>query len=295
MHYSSGRKAVKVKLSNEHVRNELLKELGARVKTLRAETRLTQMDLAERATLSPRFVAQLEAGQANISILRLAEISAALDRPLQELIPPPRDAGSLHTEIWQLLSRCRAADWQELRHWLRQRVGETQPLFIALVGLRGAGKSTVGPRLAKRLKTEFIELDSLVEQAAGISLGEIFALHGEDYYRRLERAALADLLATARGGVVATGGSVVTDAENWELLKRRCFTVWLRALPHEHLTRVQKQGDTRPIQGRPAALAELKALLARREPLYGEAQLTVKTTDKSPSRVVSKIVAALAA
>ena len=282
-------------MSAKHVRNNLLKEIGDRVRALRSEARLTQTDLAERATLSPRFVAQVEAGQANISILRLAEISSALDRPLQELIPPPGDDGSLHAEIWRMLGSCREEDLQELRRWLRQRSGEPQPLFIALVGLRGAGKSTVGPRLAKRLKTEFIELDSLVENAAGISLGEIFAMHGEEYYRRLERAALTDLLASARGAVVATGGSMVTDPENWGLIKRRCFTVWLRALPEEHMTRVQKQGDMRPMQGHPAAMAELKALLARREPLYGESQLTVKTTGKAPGKVVSEIIEAMSA
>src|SRR5438105_2538321 len=105
-------------MSNKHVRNKLLKEIGAQVRALRSEARLTQMDLAERATLSPRFIAQIEAGQANISILRLAEISAALDRPIQELIPPPSAGGSLHAEIWQLLSRCREADLQELWYWL---------------------------------------------------------------------------------------------------------------------------------------------------------------------------------
>src|SRR5499427_4081748 len=267
-------------MSAKHVRNNLLKEIGDRVRALRSEARLTQTDLAERATLSPRFVAQVEAGQANISILRLAEISSALERPLQELIPPPSDDGSLHAELWR---------------WLRQRSGEPQPLFIALVGLRGAGKSTVGPRLAKRLKTEFIELDSLIENAAGISLGEIFAMHGEEYYRRLERAALTDILASASGAVVATGGSMVTDPENWGLIKRRCFTVWLRALPEEHMTRVQKQGDMRPMQGHPAAMAELKALLARRDPLYGESRLTVKTTGKAPGKVVSEIIEAMSA
>src|SRR5262249_38083710 len=166
----------------------------------------------------------IEAGHANISILRLAEISAALGRPLQELIPPPGDDGSLHAETWRLLSGCSEADWQELRRWLRQRSGDPQPPFIALVGLRGLGTSTFGARLAKRLKTTFIELDSLVEKAAGISLGEIFAMHGELYYRGLEREALRDLLTSSQGGVVATGGSVVTDPENWELVKQRCFT-----------------------------------------------------------------------
>jgi XRE family aerobic/anaerobic benzoate catabolism transcriptional regulator len=280
-------------MGEKHVRNKLLKEIGARLRSLRSEAGMTQTDLAESATLSPRFVAQIEAGRANISILRLAEIASALRRPLQELIPPPSDDGSLHTEVWHLLSRCGEEDLQEFRHWLRKRLHDPQSPFIALVGMRGAGKSTVGARLAKRLKTDFIELDSLIETAAGISLGEIFAMHGEHYYRGLERQALRDLLGSARGGVVATGGSAVTDPENWGLIKRRCFTVWLRAQPHDHMTRVQKQGDTRPMRGHPAAMDDLKALLARREPLYREAQLIVKTTGKSPSKVTSEILAAI--
>jgi XRE family transcriptional regulator, aerobic/anaerobic benzoate catabolism transcriptional regulator len=282
-------------MSEKDLSNGLLKEMGARVRALRVETRLTQTELAERATLSPRFVAQIEAGQANISILRLAEISFAFNRPLQELIPPPSDDGSFHAEIWRLLSRCREEDWQELLHWLRQRLDQAPAVFIALVGLRGSGKSTVGARLAKRLKIEFIELDSLIESAAGISLEEIFAIHGEHYYRGLEREVLRELSTTARGGVVATGGSVVTDPESWALLRRRCFTVWLHALPEEFMRRLQKQGDMRPMQGRPAALDELKALLGRREPLYSEAQLTVKTTGKSPGKVVKEIIEAMSA
>src|SRR5215467_2355981 len=146
-------------MGNKYVGIRLLGEIGARVRALRSEALLTQTDLAERATLSPRFVALIEAGQANISILRLAEISLALARPLQELIPVPKDDSSVRGQIWHLLSRCNEEDLEELRHWLRQRL-EAQRQFIALVGLRGAGKSTVGPGLARRLKTEFIELDS---------------------------------------------------------------------------------------------------------------------------------------
>jgi XRE family aerobic/anaerobic benzoate catabolism transcriptional regulator len=282
-------------MRDNRVRINLQKEMGTRVRALRSEAGLTQTDLAERAAVSPRLVAQVEAGQANISILRLAEISLALGRPLLELIPPRGDDRSLRAEIWRLMSRCSEEDWQELRHWLRQRLTDPQPLFVALVGIRGAGKSTVGARLAKRLKTRFIELDSLIEMAAGISLDALFAIHGEHYYRELERQALRDLLASSLGGVVATGGSVVSDPENWGLVKQRCFTVWLRALPHEHLARVQEQGDARSIEAWRVAMAGLKAVLARLEPYYGEAHLTVKTTGKSPVKVVNEITKVMSA
>jgi XRE family aerobic/anaerobic benzoate catabolism transcriptional regulator len=276
-------------------KSSLLAGIGGRIRALRAEARWTIKELAERAALSPRFVAQLEAGQGNISIVRLAQVAAALDRPVQELIPPASGDGSLRAEIWHLLSRCDDDELQELREWLGQRAGQSGPRFVALIGLRGAGKSTVGAQLAVRLQTEFVELDAVIEKDAGISLGEIFALHGEEYYRRLERAALAKLFTTSRGCVLATGGSLVTDAESWQQVQRRCFTVWLRATPQEHMTRVLRQGDTRPMKDNPSAMTELKALLARREPLYAQADLTIKTSDKSPAAIVTQIAKAMAA
>jgi XRE family aerobic/anaerobic benzoate catabolism transcriptional regulator len=275
-------------------RTSLLEAIGAQVRALRVESRLTIKDLAARASLSPRFLSQLEAGEGNISIARLAQVAAALHRPLQALIPPAGDDGSLQAQIWHLLGRCGEDDLRELRRWLMDRTGSAAPRFIALVGLRGAGKSTVGAQLACRLKTEFVELDALVEQAAGMSLGEIFSLHGEEYYRRLERAALSRLLAESRGCVLATGGSLVTDAVSWSLVKRQCLTVWLRATPPEHMTRVLRQGDTRPMKDNPSAMAELKALLARREPLYAQADLTIKTSDKSPAAIAAQIAKAVA-
>jgi XRE family aerobic/anaerobic benzoate catabolism transcriptional regulator len=274
-------------------KTSLLADIGARVRALRMGARVTIKELAERAELSPRFVSQLEAGQGNISITRLAQVAAALDRPLQELIPPASNDGSLHAEIWHLLGRCGEEELQETRAWLAQRAGKQAPRFIALIGLRGAGKSTVGAQLARRLKTEFIEVDALIEQSAGISLGEIFAIHGEDYYRRLEQAALVKLFAESSGCVLATGGSLVTDAESWGLVKRRCLTIWLRATPQEHMARVLRQGDTRPMKDNPSAMAELKALLRRREPLYAQAKLIIKTSDHSPSAVTTQIIQTL--
>jgi XRE family aerobic/anaerobic benzoate catabolism transcriptional regulator len=275
-------------------KNSLLSGIGARVRAMRLGSGLTVREFAERAALSPRFINQLEAGEGNISIARLARVADGLGRSLPELIPPPEDDGSLRSRTWRLLSECSDEDWQELHQWLENRRGNlTKPSFIALIGLRGAGKSTVGAMLARRLKKRFVELDQWVEEAAGMPLGEIFATHGEGYYRRLEREALARLFATASatgGCIFAPGGSVVTDAESWELIKRRCFTVWLHATPAEFMNRMRRQGDTRPMQGRPAAMAELKALLQRREPLYAESQLIIKTTGKSPAEITTQII-----
>ena len=272
----------------------LLEGVGARVRALRARAGLTIKELAARADLSPRFVAQLEAGQGNISIARLAQVAAALGRPLPELIPPAGHDNSVHAEVWQLLSQCTDDDLQEVRRWLAERTGGRASRFIALVGVRGAGKSTVGAQLARRLKTEFVELDALIERAGGISLGEIFAIHGEQYYRRLGRDALARLFAQSAGCVLATGGSLVADPESWDVVRRRCFTVWLRATPEEHMARVLRQGDTRPMKDNPSAMAELRALLARRAPLYAQADLTVNTSNKTPAAVVNQVIKAAA-
>ena len=281
-------------MNNEPAKALLLAAVGARTRALRLEAGLTVKDFARRAALSPRFVNQLEAGAGNISIAGLARVAAALGRSTHELIPPVGDDHSLPAEIWRLVSDASSDDLHDLQQWLATRkVGKSRPRFFALIGLRGAGKSTVGPMLARRLKTEFVEVDKLVEKAAGMSLGEIFATHGEAYYRDLERESILRLFAGSRGCVLVPGGSVVTDPDTWELIKRRCFTVWLHATPEEFMKRMRRQGDLRPMQGRPSAMDELKTLLARREPLYAESHLRIKTTGKSPVTVAAQIIKAV--
>ncbi|MGH9764175.1 MAG: shikimate kinase, partial [Blastocatellia bacterium] len=134
-----------------------------------------------------------------------------------------------------------------------------------------------------------------VEQEAGLSLSEIFLMHGEEYYRRLEREALTKLLSTSSGCVLAPGGSVVVDQPTWRLVKQRCFTVWLHATPEEFMKRLRRQGDTRPMRGNFSAMAELKSILARREHIYAEADLTIRTTNKAPTAVIAQIVKTIAA
>ena len=269
----------------------VLAALGARIRALRLESGLTAKELAGRASLSPRFVNQLESGAGNISVAGLARVASALGRATHELVPPAGDDHSSPAEIWRLLSDFSRDDLHEVQRWLETRKGaRTAPSFVALIGLRGAGKSTVGPMLARRLKTEFLEIDKLVEKAAGMSLGEIFATHGEAYYRDLERESILRLFASSRGCVLVPGGSVVTDAETWEMIKRRCFTIWLHATPGEFMKRMRRQGDLRPMQGRPSAMSELKALLARREPFYAESHLKIRTTNKTPAAVIEQIV-----
>jgi XRE family aerobic/anaerobic benzoate catabolism transcriptional regulator len=268
----------------------LLKAIGTQVRALRTGAALTVREFANRAELSVRFVHQVEAGEGNISIAGLSRIATALGRTIHELIPPPVDEGSIRSRVWHLLSEASEEDLHAMRRWLADRSGQATPRFIALIGLRGAGKSTVGPPLARRLKAEFIELDSRIEQAAGMSLGEIFMMHGEEYYRRLEREELARLFSRPEGCVLAPGGSIVTDPGSWDLIKQRCFTIWLHATPDEFMRRLRRQGDTRPMRGNPSAMAELKSILTRRQPLYAQADLTIRTTSKSPGSVIAQIL-----
>jgi XRE family aerobic/anaerobic benzoate catabolism transcriptional regulator len=161
-----------------------------------------------------------------------------------------------------------------------------------LLGVRGAGKSTIGAALAKKLGMRFVEVDREIERAAGLPLGEVFALHGEAYYRRVEHDVLSRLLAPAQPpGVLATGGSIVNDPRNFALLRERALTVWLKARPEDHWNRVVAQGDRRPMAENPRAFEELRVLLAARQKLYGRAAHAVETSGRTVKQVVAEIVA----
>ncbi len=235
----------------------LLDALGRRVRQRRLHLGLTLRDLAARAALSARFLMEVEAGRGNISLRRLAAIAHALGAELAELVAAPRpEAG--------------------------------RPM-VALLGLRGAGKTTVGRGLARRLKVPFLELDTVIAERAGLALGEVFSLYGEDYYRRLEREVLTDLLSAARPGVIAVGGGLVTAPDTFALLRRHAVTVWLRARPVDYWNRVMKQGDQRPMKEHPQARDALRDIIARREPLYRQADVTVDTTTLTVAQTVAAV------
>jgi len=280
--------------NHKHEADGFLHALGKRVRRLRLDARLSLQELAQLAALSPRFLSELEAGRGNISVARLAGIAAALQQPLQAVIPvSPADA-SLRARLWRLIEACSPEDLDELSAWLSARQRTEFPKSVALVGVRGAGKSTIGQRVAARLRIPFIELDALIEREAGMSLVEMFTLHGEGYYRRLEREAVEKLLAGSSPVVLATGGSVVTHPETWGLVRRQCHTVWLKARARDHWNRVVAQGDLRPMVNNPAARDELRALLRAREPLYSQAELVADTSKLSVEEVVAMIAQRIA-
>ncbi len=236
---------------------EYLAAIGQRVRLIRARRGMTRRLLCQQSGVSERYIAQLEAGRGNVSVLVLRDIAAGLgiepvellrDTPDEPLAQPGPDGAR------------------------RNR--------IALIGLRGAGKSTLGRMLADQRGVAFHELDREIEHDAGMALAEMFELHGQAGFRRFERSALERLLAEPGGAVIAAGGGIVAEGGTYGLLLARCFTVWLRASPEEHMSRVVNQGDLRPMQDNRQAMADLKAILDSREQLYARADIELDTSGK---------------
>ena len=226
----------------------LLSSLANRIRKRRKSLGYTQSDLAQRAGVSPRFIAQLESGKGNISVQKLASISAALSISLGELF---------------------------------RGLGPYGPLVLTLVGLRGAGKSTLGSNVSKALNIPFVELDHEIVRHTSMSLSEIFSFGGAEYYHELQERTLQAILTKPDPLVLATGGSIVTAIQSWERLRNHTKTVWLHAKPETYLSRVREQGDLRPMKGRNNALKELKQLLQLRTPLYAQADLHLDTDQKN--------------
>jgi XRE family aerobic/anaerobic benzoate catabolism transcriptional regulator len=236
-----------------------LSRLGERVRAWRSEHGMTRKALSVASGVSERYLAQLEAGEGNISVLLLRKVARAMGVPVEDLV----------------------------------REENSPEKSIALIGLRGAGKSTLGARLAEFLRIPFVELDREVEKEAGAALGEVFAMYGQDAFRRFERRALERVLAQQERAVIATGGSLVTDPATYKLLLERCVCVWLKASPDEHMARVISQGDMRPFKGRSAALEEIRKLLADRDRLYARADVTVDTSGKTLKQALTELRNAL--
>jgi XRE family aerobic/anaerobic benzoate catabolism transcriptional regulator len=241
--------------------HSFLTELGRRLREARTSTGLSVTGAAEDARVSRRHWTETEAGRANPSIVVLARQAAAVGIQLSELVHMP----------WLLKDRER----------------------IALVGLRGAGKSTVGKALALAMEMPFVELDKRIEQMAGMTLAEMFEMHGPEVFRRFEADALEEVLSEGRRMVIATSGSIVASGPTFDRLRTTCRTVWLRADPEDHFKRVLAQGDGRPMKDNPRAMEELRGILESREPAYGLCDLCINTSTQEPKSIVKDILQAI--
>jgi len=264
-------------------RHPFLTNLGERVRTLRARRGLTRKAVAQAAQVSERHLANLESGTGNASVLILLQVAEALQCSLFELLGDITTSNPEWLLIRELLSNRSEAELHRIRLLLAERLGsptedEARRQRIALVGLRGAGKTTLGQRLADDLGYAFVELSREIEKFAGCSISEIHNLYGTHAYRRYERRALEESIQIYPEVVIATPGGVVSDPATFNEVLSHCYTVWLQARPEDHLARVAAQGDMRPMAGSREALEDLKRILEGRSAFYAKADMAFDTS-----------------
>ena len=259
-----------------------LEQLGQRVRTMRALRGMSRKVLAKVSGISERYIAQLESGKGNVSIVLLRRVANAMAAHLEDLIPSGEPAPDWPV-IRDLLRKATPNQIAQARDVLSGYAGGAAAQLgmsfagIALIGLRGAGKSTLGKMLAKKIGWNFVELNKEIEAQNGLSVAEIIALYGQEGFRRMEQAALGQLLARKELTVLATGGGIVSEPLTFDLILSSFYTIWLKAEPEEHMARVRGQGDLRPMADDRSAMAELRTILRSREPLYARASAVVDT------------------
>ena len=263
---------------------EFLTRLGEHVRTLRARRGMTRATLAQAAEVSLRYLADLETGQANASVLLLGQVARALDTPIEDIVSQREPASAQFTLITQALRELPEQRLRDARMALAEflhpeAAAPARNQRIALIGLRGAGKSSLGKQLADRLDVPFVELNRQIEASAGMSVGEIHSLYGQAGYRRLEKSCLDRTIETHPRLVLATPGSLVSEPRTYNHLLAHFFTVWLSTSPEQHMARVVAQGDLRPMAGQAEAMSDLKRILEGRTPLYAQADRSLDSRD----------------
>ncbi|MDD5249496.1 MAG: helix-turn-helix transcriptional regulator [Rhodocyclaceae bacterium] len=274
--------------------SEYLRLLGERIRELRARRGMTRRILATDSGVSERFLAQLETGQGNISIVRLRQVAQAMGLPVDDLIRVGPEQPPDLTLLAQYLSRLSPMKLARARELLQTEF-ETKGKRdrIALIGLRGAGKSTLGALLAQHRKVPFIELAQAVETEAGITLSEIFSLYGQAAYRRYERRTLQLAIDSRDAFILAPGGSIVSEPATFDVLLTSCYTIWLKASPEEHMARVVAQGDRRPMDDNREAMKDLTRILAGREAMYAKADASIDTSGRTIEQSFAELLKVL--
>ncbi len=277
--------------------DSFLAAVGERVRNARARRGMSRKILARDSGVSERYLAQLETGSGNISILLLRQIARAMDLPMGDFLADRPRYGVDQAMLLQQIEALSPAQQQDLQGIIRERFGVAPAVkrHVALIGLRGAGKTTLGQRLATDLGLHFVEMAKEIEAEAGLSLNEIFDLYGQAAYRRFERRALERVTSSRAPTVIAAPGSLPSEPGSFAHLLANCFTIWLKARPEEHMGRVIAQGDMRPMAGHSEAMADLKRILTQRETLYAKADMAFDTAGRSPETASAELLAALQA
>lgn len=261
---------------------ELIRRVGARVRKAREIKGVPRRVVSEKSGVSPRYLAQLEAGSGNISIGLLQRIATTLDHRIEWLVGEDDPWASDVTRIADLFRAATAQKRQQALDLLnKQPVEQQRAQRIGLIGLRGAGKSTLGAMAGQALKVPFAELSTEIEDHAGMAIGEAVALYGQEGYRRLEAQALDRIIATHQTVILAVAGGIVTEPDTFKTLLAHFHTIWIKASPEEHMSRVRNQGDIRPMADNPDAMMQLKNILKSREPLYARARTQLDTSGKT--------------
>lgn len=278
--------------------NEYLRALGERIRDLRARRGMTRKILAQDSGVSERYLAQLETGHGNVSIILMRQIAHAMGLPLVDLVREEPEQPVELQLLFQFLSRLSPPKLARARNLLMAEFDAAEHVDrrrrIALIGLRGAGKTTLGAMLAAHMGVSFLEMAREIEREAGTMLSEIFSLYGQAAYRRYERRTLESLIESHDSFVLAPGGSIVSEPATFDLLLSSCFTVWLKASPEEHMARVMAQGDYRPMGGNLEAMEDLQRILAGRLALYSKADAVVTTSGKSIEQSLADLQRAIA-
>lgn len=261
--------------------HEVMQRVGARVRKARELKGIPRRVLSEKSGVSPRYLAQLEAGDGNISIGLLQRVAAALDHRIEWFVGQDDPWTSETLRIADLYRYATAEKRQRAMEALStQSPGQLRAQRICLIGLRGAGKSTLGAMAGQVLHVPFMELNIEIEEHAGMPVSEVVALYGQEGYRQLESQALSRIIATHDSVILAAAGGIVAAPDTFKTLLAHFHTIWVKASPEEHMSRVHSQGDTRPMAGNPEAMNQLRSILKSREPLYERAVVQLDTTGK---------------
>lgn len=273
----------------------LIRRVAERVRRARELKGIPRRVLSEKSGVSPRYLAQLEAGAGNISIGLLHRVAEALDNRVEWLVS--------EEDPWTSDAARIATLWRRAPEELREQVlslldpepaGRQRAQRLCLIGLRGAGKSTLGRMAGARLGLPFVELNRVIESDSGMPVDEVMALYGQEGYRKLEARALAEVAERNERVILAVAGGIVSEPETYAYLRSRFHTIWVRTSPTEHMTRVRAQGDERPMAGNPEAMAQLREILASREALYEKAQAQLDTSGKTEEESLEDILALIA-